>query len=164
MQDRLAVPLRAAIDFRKRQRRIVNARARRVPGRQRDQVRIETRQLKAQRLRRGSADRARETESSSVNGAEGRRTNMLAPLRGDRRLPRDQRGDVLIADLGRRNGADKKAKAEGRRKDTLRPCIPYHYPRSRHATRQTQRIPLPPARSGANATDFFIAGLTLRTC
>jgi hypothetical protein len=89
------------------------------------------------------------------------------PMRGRGMLPRNQRGDVLIADRCRhqrgaaRTQPETGRTAHARYSDTRR----RHYPSRQHApnTRLAQRTWLwKRHRGGANATGSFIVGLTLR--
>ena len=61
-----------------------------------------------------------------MNGAEGGGPDVLAPMRGDVRLPGNEGRDILVANLVRRERENENAKAAGHQKHTLRPSIPCH--------------------------------------
>src|SRR5205085_9234096 len=78
-------------------------------------------------------DRTRHAERGRVDRAERRRDEMIAPARRDLRLLRHERGEILIAELRRRQKEDQDGETEG---GDLRP------PRSvtrRDHTQLTQR-------------------------
>src|SRR6185369_9065456 len=118
------------------------------------------------------ADRLREAEGGGVDRAERRRHHVGAGALRYVRLPRDERGQILIADRIRHQAHDEDAEAEGSVvAGFLRPPT-RHTHSNAHATDATGTVRLRTRlntsvgcwrRSGSNATDCFIVQLTLRS-
>ena len=138
---RQAIALEPAIDRRVRDLRRRASAQRLVdrPGFRLDRARVEVDQLITGRLRHRRPDRTAIAERCGFDGAERRRDHALAPALGHARLPREQRGEILISDRCRHQRGTERAEPEARRAKAARPPAtrPNHHP-SRPLVRATR--------------------------
>ncbi|MCZ7642193.1 MAG: hypothetical protein M5U33_04895 [Pseudorhodoplanes sp.] len=145
-----AVTLAAAVDLREhdRRRRLgerIAAAGKPERAGQIDAARIDAGEAVAGKRRDQRADRLRKGEGRGAEGRERRRIGVLAPALRHRRLPRNERRQVLIADRRRHHRQEEDGEAEAPDTSALRPSTRGTHTNTRkHATQRTQHHP--PAR------------------
>src|SRR5690348_2252270 len=122
--DDEAITLQGAIDRRKLGGLIATRRLQQRIARYRSGD-VEALAVKAgEPVRRGLGERgskrAAEAEGGDLDGGYRRAKHALLPALGDAGLPRQQRGDVLVAGVGGHQREDAEAEAEGRKPCALR--------------------------------------------
>src|SRR6185437_12737864 len=140
-RDHETIALQRAVDLGKIGGLVTRRRLQHAIARQRsgdvDAGIIEAREPIGRALRRRSADWPAEAVSCELDGGGGA-SDALLPAFSDAGLPREQRGDVLIAGLVRHQAEDTKRNTEGREPRALRLLTLYWYQRT-HATLHTQK-------------------------